>query len=529
MSIRQLWIIDPAAAPDSNVLLTKHFPLVEKRSRKALGDDYCEIPDQLASLICCELGYSPPVKGSTSGTGRKAAVLTERTCDSPHLPPYYALCNGKLWPLLAYSENNLIYAALAYTDSMQKRLIEIAGTGVALELLESVSVYLASTTLTASVAGAAPSALTSSVAANETAIDQRLLKIKEYINVAIPFGTPTGSLDVPTVLSMVATADPKDQSYTPTKTKTSAWRPVAYRGKQLVTVVVKEQIRAVQYDHDGVPNLCHVTGSITCKADLDECPEVSLNTHASQESGALHSMLYHACAQLADEFTPVVSNKATQSRDQRTYETRKIRFTPPHGTFTLVDYTYRCPEGAFPMDGFFQMTPHKDSGANQLDSGANVSPTTSLQIQIQLHLAPEMKNSFEFCEVHVPFFNRAPVAHFTHTPSSANLRQSADGSSLVWVIGSRFSNETRTAALSVSVDFNANAKKLNANPNTQLQGLSSYILVHFKVPDFTFTGLRVDTKSVETYPPQKFKVQCQHELQTVEYKIWNTHGDVVTT
>lgn len=156
----------------------------------------------------------------------------------------------------------------------------------------------------------------------------------------------------------------------------------------------------------------------------------------------------------------------------------------------------------------------------------------SVTLLIQLKLNDNVKNNFEYCEVHIPFFNRGPVEKIedvSMSPSSMSpvLTLSPDKKKLVWNIGQKFPARTPEVSLQATVSFQSDPTPDPQDDPFCVQQ-NAYVNIHFKVADFTLSGCTIDARSVSLYPSTKCKVTLAKELSASEYRIWNSHGDVKT-
>eukprot|EP00731_Ephydatia_muelleri_P027795 Em0019g668a len=404
--------------------------------------------------------------------------------------PVFELLGGKLWPVVCIELNGLLFVSVPLVESrgdQRPKLIEVPSIPAAVAWLEKM----------AEVVGTDTKELT------ETS--QKIAELYQYICLSGPLGTPMET--TPTALRHLA-----QRRSVPTpmpKQKQPAWVLDTVRSGSRLSLSVREEIRAVQYDKlPDVLDVWETYGTIVCKAELEGCPDVSLIVSSPPGSPPLDYLLVHPSVQMAD-----VQHISSSLPD---LASRKIRFTPPTESITLCHYKV-TPIPYLPIRGFYQMKGDK-----------------SLTLLVQLKLNDSVKNSFEYCEVHIPFFNRGPVEKIEDVsvspPSLAPaLTLAPDKKKLVWNIGQKFPAKTPEVALQATVSF----------PSDPLQGTdpqddpfcvqqNAYINILFKVTDFTLSGCGIDTRSVSLYPSTKCKVTLAKELSTSEYRIWNSHGDVKT-
>ena len=151
-----------------------------------------------------------------------------------------------------------------------------------------------------------------------------------------------------------------------------------YKGNSRLQLVVKEEIRAVQYDRKEVADVWEIYGSVQCKvswhqvsffccdhvdtlingdiwfylshssqAELEGHPDILLTLVTAPGSPPLDHLITHSCVQSAD----VAAASPTSSTDQGN---RKIRFSAPNETFSLCKYQISTVP-VLPIRGFYQM------------------------------------------------------------------------------------------------------------------------------------------------------------------------------
>ena len=142
---------------------------------------------------------------------------------------------------------------------------------------------------------------------------------------------------------------------------------------------------------------------IIYQAELEGSPEILLTLSTPSDLPPLDPyLLTHPGVQLASASSQLDSS--SQGQEQRH---RKIRFSAPSNQFTLCHYqlsSFSC----LPVRGFYQMKVtipvfcpwHTGS----LISHCQGDSTIKILVQLKLH--ESVKNSFEFFDVQIPFFNR---------------------------------------------------------------------------------------------------------------------------
>ncbi|XP_020618475.1 AP-5 complex subunit mu-1-like isoform X2 [Orbicella faveolata] len=293
-----------------------------------------------------------------------------------------------------------------------------------------------------------------------------------------------------------------------------AWKPVQYRGKQQLVFTVKEEIRAVQHVKKEFQDERELFGIILCRADLEGIPEITLNITSS----CLDFLVVHPCVLEGDTHVQIPSFQPSQMLKGPEMVGRKVRFRPPTESFHLCHYSSKTPYG-LPVRGIYQM-----------QGDAN-----SVQVSIQLKLNEKVKNSFEYCEVHLPFFHRGPVVRVDSAgPSTGGILLSPDKRRLVWDIGQKFPSKTLEASLNATVYFGEKKQQTTAdNEQTSFiedpfcTGINTYAQVFFKIPDFTFSECAIDPRSLVVFPSGKYRLNISYEFLSADYKIWNTNGEAL--
>ena len=114
-------------------------------------------------------------------------------------------------------------------------------------------------------------------------------EVQQYMGVAMPFGTLYAAS-----ASVVSKIQTTKLSSKPLTEKQTAWKPEPKtKGRDQLQIMIKESVRAIQYDMDGVPDVFQVYGHVQCKADVDNSSELSLsfNSQKGLEAGQPHIIM----------------------------------------------------------------------------------------------------------------------------------------------------------------------------------------------------------------------------------------------
>lgn len=351
---------------------------------------------------------------------------------------------------------------------------------------------------------------------NAAALDATSLKFRElynYLNIAAPFGSPVDS-NPNTIKSILQTKLPPWTL----KQKQPTWKPFLYKGNPKLQFGIKEEIWAVQYDSKTAPDVWEIAGKITCKAEVEGVPDISVNITVPSESSPLDHLVVHPCVQSGDTEDPPIPpespNQASSAvaSSSAALRIRKLKFSPPLESFVLCQYMASSVPH-LPIRGFYQM------------KGDQI-----VKLLVQLKLSDKVRNQFESCEVHLPFFNRGPIINADVTPASANVSLSSDKKKMVWNIGTKFPSKSLELHMNATVYFgDLLPAQSSSDDDPFCVGLNAYTEIHFKMADFTLSGCNIDQRSVTVYPSVKPKLITVREFSGTVYRIWNSHGDAPMT
>ncbi|XP_066918007.1 AP-5 complex subunit mu-1-like [Clytia hemisphaerica] len=400
MSFRAIYIIKPTTRFPENILFHRSFPVIERKCKKSLGDDYVPIPPNCPLLIIEAL--------QLNRTDKFVADLD--SCSRKQITPVYKLLDGKLFPVVAFLKNGLIFCCIPHTEEkVNKTLLEgeknedrcdflySPGVALAFALIQNMSKFIG-------------------FGNNYETLQNKLQTLHKYASIGFPLGIPT-ELDIHTALGIASYSE----NIPLPKIKGPSWRATTYKGKQSLNIEINEFIKAIQFDSKEYPDVCEIYGTVRCKADVEESPEISLDIIAPLESTIHNQMLFHPSVQLADDVTPLINKGANTGRQ---YGSRKLRFCPPNNEIDLCQYKVKLHEDDIPVKAFYQMKGDQNR----------------LTIMIQIQIAEQMKSSFEAFEVQIPFFNRGPIVEFKSLTSS-NLVLLPDKCTLLWNVGHKFSSK----------------------------------------------------------------------------------------
>lgn len=494
MSLRGIWVFSALFESDS-VLFSRCFPTVERRAAlHQEASSLTPIPGdkELCEAVLKELGFR-----KKQGTSLDEFDKDVDSCNKLEQKPVHEvrLKSGFLWPVVIIEKFGLVFICVPLVEADLSHgnptLIKMPGVSQGYSLLHSMVDFVGTWT-------------------TKEELQSKMNELYKFLCVAAPFGTPVDT-NLATIQSLVNLKDVT----VPLKSKQPAWKPVQYKGKQQLVFTVKEEIRAVQHVKKQVQVEQQLFGIILCRADLEGIPEITLNITSS----TLDFLVVHPCVLEGDTHVQIPSFQPSQMLKGPELVGRKVRFRPPTESFPLCHYSAKTPHG-LPVQGIYQM-----------QGDAN-----SVQISVQLRLSNKVKNSFDYCEVHLPFFHRGPVVRLDSAgPSTGNILLSPDKRRLVWDVGQKFPSKSLEVSLSATIFFGekrqhqatADGQQPTLVEDPFCTGINSYAQVYFKIQDFTLSGCAIDPRSLVVYPGGKFKLNISYEFLSADYKIWNTNGDAL--
>nr|XP_023401967.1 AP-5 complex subunit mu-1 isoform X2 [Loxodonta africana] len=387
---------------------------------------------------------------------------------------------GELWPVVAFLKNGMIYASVPLVEqtlSPRPPLISISGISQGFELLFGVQdfLYLGQK--------------------NDAELNTKLSQLPDLLLQTCPFGT---LLDT----NLQNSLDNTNFASVTQPQKQPAWKAGTYKGKPQISISITEKVKSMQYDKRDVADMWQVIGAVTCKCDLEGImPSVTISLSLPTNGSPLQDILVHPCVTSLDSAI-LTSSSIDAMADSAFSGPYKFPFTPPLESFNLCYYTSQVPVP--PILGFYQMQEEE----------------VQLKITVNLKLHESVKNNFEFCEAHIPFYNRGPVTHVEYKVSFGQLEVFREKSLLVWTIGQKFP-KSMEITLSGTVTFEAKNHEKQTFDQICIGG-TAYVKLHFKILDYTLTGCYADQHSVQVFASGKPKISTHRKLISSDYYIWNS-------
>ncbi|KAK5886236.1 hypothetical protein CesoFtcFv8_017289 [Champsocephalus esox] len=480
MSVRALWIISHEKGEHLSLRFARRFATVEHRAKILAGSSYTAVPEDntVLQLLLTELGLSDPDKPFVALRDdclyRQRSPALELRLDSPG--------KGMLWPVLAISHGPITLACLPLVDAPAEprpALASLLSVSQGLTLLAGLQTFL----------------LGSGSKSDTEVLASRLAMLPSVLLQVCPLGTP---LDVPLP---GAPSTPTVPTHAENQ-KQPAWKTGLHRGRAAVNVALIETVRSMQYGNRSRQDLWDVYGTVTCKCEVEGVlPNVMVTLTLPPNGSPLQDILVHPCVTSLD--SSILSASSVDNFDGSAFSgPYKFPFSPPLEPFRLCSYTSQVPVP--PILGSYQLREEE----------------TQLRVSVTLKLHESVKNSFEYCEAHLPFFNRDQFGVVDVKVSSGQLDVSKEKNLLVWGLGQKFP-KSREVTMEGKISFSGPTP----GPTDPLcTELTAYIKLYFKVPDMTLSGCSVDQHSVQVYSSSKQRIITSRELQSKEYFIWNSTG-----
>ncbi|GFU75085.1 AP-5 complex subunit mu-1 [Trichonephila clavipes] len=464
MSLRCLLVLNLSPDNIGKILLFRQFPTVEKRCKLAYGNDYVPLPPP--TIFANKL----LVRLALSADSKQYVEWRDKADGNMQLPVVEITMDKKqLWPVVAVAEGNFLVCCLPFVEDKNtdtKNLLKISSISVGFSVLLGILNYL-------------------------TMADRLtcLIDLDNYLTLSMPFGTPSDTefCSLPYLQKFHSQKFSKRQP---------AWKPFDYKGKQQIYFKILEIVRSVQSDQSG--GICHLEtfGQISVKADVEGTLNDVTISLLSTDVGhplSLDSVIIHPCVNVHGPST--ISSGIF----------KRLRFSPPLHEFVMLQYCSPLPKEP-PIQGVFKML------------GEN-----SIELLIQLKLHEKVKNSFDFCDLTIKFFNKGPVKNMEFNVNHGSPKLSEDKHSLKWILGTKFPKDLE-AVLTAKLEFLD--KPILSNNDPFCVDKNCYAQINFKQSNSTLSGCSIDPKSVTVSEGNKPKIVVERSVQSAEYRIWNNYGDV---
>ncbi|EGG18271.1 hypothetical protein DFA_03763 [Cavenderia fasciculata] len=558
-TLRGIWILKEHNN-GIDVVFSKRINTVEVRVRLIAGSNYIPIPNdnELLRQFSLEILYPQKLSKEVNPISQHqqhqssfnhhsfqsqqsspsiiqqqvSALKSYQATPNTHI---VSLFQDRLWPIIYLKKKNYYFLTIPVIEEYllssnhKPSLIELPSITSSITFLEDVSFYTAAFLIK----------------------PPPYPELQVYMSNIIPFGQPVDS-NFNNVKLMIKTGFPTTEVFS---SKRPAWKPFLHKGKQQVDFIIVENVQGIQYDNPDIPDVIKVFGSVYCRADLEGMPEVSAyfnfpsnnnNNNNNNEQTILQQPNQPLPLPHPLPFSfPTITHMSIDPTVQTTSDvlvTNKITFTPPLDIFKVLGYGVSDCK-VFPLRGFYQM---KEIGPN------------IVKVLVQLKLAADMTNSFEYCLLKMPFKNRGNILNIHASPTNGTVHIEPNLKSLVWNIGQKFSGRNLEVALPAEITFvqmqpgqqpiaptlsvtgSSGNNTMTGFPSQSFasmtesideddrdpfcQGTNTFVRLFFKLQHCTLSGFGIDPKRVTVYPTSKSKVNVDREIISSDYVIWNSLG-----
>ncbi|XP_036055343.1 AP-5 complex subunit mu-1 isoform X1 [Onychomys torridus] len=484
MAQRALWLLrhEPGTPLGGTVRFSRRYPTVEKRAKILNGLSYVPVPEDgpFLKALLFQLRLLDDDKDF---------VERRDSCSYINKSSIYGLLVGgeELWPVIAFLRNDMIYASVPLVEqalSPRPSLISISGISQGLELLFGIQDFLYSSQK------------------NDTDLNTKLSQLPDLLLQACPLGTLLDANLQNSLASINCSSVTQPQ-------KQPAWRVGTYKGKPQISISISEKVKCMQYGKRDIADTWQVVGTVACKCDLEGImPNVTISLNLPTNGSPLQDIIVHPCVTSLD--SAILTSSSIDTMDDSAFSgPYKFPFTPPLESFNLCHYTSQVPVP--PILGSYHVK----------------EEDVQLKITVNLKLHESVKNNFEICEAHIPFYNRGPITHLEYKVSFGQLEVFREKSLLVWIIGQKF---PKSMEISLSGTLTFGVKGHNKQPFDHICiGNTAYVKLHFRISDYTLTGCYADQHSVQVFASGKPKISAYRKLISSDYYIWNSEAPAPVT
>ncbi|XP_050998926.1 AP-5 complex subunit mu-1 [Acomys russatus] len=484
MAQRAVWLIrhEPGTPLGGSVRFSRRYPTVEKRAKVLNGMNYVPVPEDgpFLKALLFQLRLLDDDKDF---------VERRDGCSHINKTSIYGLSVGgeELWPVVAFLRNDMIYASVPLVEqalSPRPPLISISGVSQGLELLFGIQDFLYSSQK------------------NDTDLNTKVSQLPDLLLQACPLGTllDANLQNSLNSINLACVTQPQKQP---------AWKVGTYKGKAQISISITEKVKCMQYGKQEIADTWQVVGTVTCKCDLEGLmPNVTVSLNLPTNGSPLQDIIVHPCVTSLD--SAILTSSSIDTVDDSAFSgPYKFPFTPPLESFNLCHYTSQVPVP--PILGSYHMQEEE----------------VQLKITVNLKLHESVKNNFEICEAHIPFYNRGPITHLEYKASFGQLEVFREKSLLVWIIGQKF---PKSMEISLSGALTFGVKGHDKQPFDHICiGNTAHVKLHFRIADYTLTGCYADQHSVQVFASGKPKISAYRKLISSDYYIWNSKAPAPVT
>ncbi|KAK1387664.1 AP-5 complex subunit mu [Heracleum sosnowskyi] len=574
-SIRAIWILNP----QHSVVYSRRFPVVDRRWRAACKmqemEDDCVVPVLPShSELATAFADRKTREGSTRGFGIRVVQSVKGSdswVDDPITRHIISLSIKRepegedqlLWPLILHVKGHFCILVLpsveprhlkAYAkmckrpdcgsavgedESLSSLLLELPSmtgalmvahaigdiiTGDIVEpevvvnvgpsvgglldtLTGSIGISARAKPVAAPVVASSPlgTSVTGALSADVPKIGNRLLDkdaLRTYISIAMPFGTPL-DLNYSNV-SAVKNNGFLSSDLPPADHKQPAWKPYLYKGKQRLLFTIQETVNAAMYDRDEIPDNISISGQVNCRAELEGLPDV-LFPLTGLDTARVEVLSFHPCAQVPE---------------QGGGDKQSVMFNPPLGAFLFKLRLMEGYKAPLTMEVCSVTMPFPKRRVIHFDGTPSVGTVTYTDHSVEWKILTSGRG-VSGKSIEATFPGSVKFAPWQHKSGSSGSGYGilADEDSDV----EESSNNMANVEDFLMEKMNKDLKSVDLEEPFCWQAYN-YAKVSFKMVGASLSGMSIDPKSINIFPPVKAPVEFSTQVVSGDYILWNTLG-----
>jgi hypothetical protein len=491
LALRGIWVLGSSAAtPDSaslRVLYAKRFPCCETLCSALLARPLPESDSEVAALIAAHRNHLLLSSGAfallqnTMHTPSSQALLLPESSRAPGPPPPFAsppvcfVCVRSVFIACVPVCPDVLCATDGSIDDAAARPILTA----AIWFLHIFSESVGRVDWTASAGRG----------------EVHLSDFVSKLCAALPMGRPSAFCEGASAAACMASKGFIPQS-------TFSWRPVApARSKRRLELKMREIVCAHVYGRTDKPDVVTCGGIITCLADVDDSPDITLTI---KNARALAHVRVHACAQ-----RPEVSNGVFT-----------LSFSPPIDRVVLARYNVECtslPDSGLPFAAEYEVLALPDGSAALSLSVQTAASCTAAVSQVRALLPLQ---GWKGLAISGAKFLRSP-------PTGSSFEIHSGAQALVLTLPAP---SAAPCKVSIRVEFGGSSQAYPAVDMPFIQGTATCALLQFSTSRL-ISGLTFDVEHFSCHP--SMSLECVADLSSTSYRnssgfsqflVWNKYG-----
>lgn len=325
--------------------------------------------------------------------------------------------------------------------------------------------------------------------------DTQLSDFVPQLCAALPMGRPSAFCEGAAASACMAGKGFISQS-------TFSWRPVApARAKNKLELKMRETVCARFYGRADKPDVVMCNGAITCLADVDGSPDVTLTITNTR---ALTHVRVHSCAQ-----RPEISNGDLT-----------LSFSPPIDRFVVARYNVDCSSlhDRLPFAVGYEVLKLPDGSAALSLSLQSTAASAAIPVSQLRALLP--LQGWDGKSISCAKFSRPP-------PTGSSLQVHAGGQAVVLSLPAPSATLHKIA---IHVEFGGGSQAYPAVDIPFIDGTATCALIQFAATRL-ISGIMFDSKNLICHPSMSLEcavdmssISSRNSTGTSEFWVWNKYG-----